>query len=449
MSLEKRSQPDVDHEALEQARGSHNTPRRLLTSRRIKFIFLMLTMLLCETVFLATELSLPHAACPMAAKSTNETLSQQAVSGPENIRFKVIDNGDVENDDDEITRSTRRIINHIMKSSGNAISPRFRVEKRAEPVQTGSDNNDTSSSTASSQSFASSSSLWPSSVSFSASESSEQSSFSSSQSEHSSSSWSSISLSVSSESSTQSSDSASRSSTWSYSYTYSQQDWTQQSSTVPQTSSSEESTSYEEPTSSTEEPTTSSTTSSSTSSTTTTSSSSSSSSSTHTTSTAFSSSSGSYVIVGYTTVVSSATVIAVTTMTTTPTASVSSSSKNNTSASKTKKVAVGCAVGIGVPIIAVLAVVFFIWRRRKAESSTKNYVDSNGRDVGIAIDDDSFLNKLKFWKSSNSGHDFNDALDDDMSLGASASSDTPDSPDTGRTFVVDRPKPIKNELDYF
>lgn len=174
----------------------------------------------------------------------------------------------------------------------------------------------------------------------------------------------------------------------------------------------------------------------------------------------FSSTSGSLVVMGYTTVVNNTTITSLHTVIASPTSAENTGSASKDSGSsglstKDQHIVIGCVVGLGVPIIALIAGAFYWYRRRQTDTTGKNYVDSNGRDVGIAVDGDNILEKLKFWKNNKGAGDFNDdSLDEDFSLDDASESNhdgngTPQSGEsTERSFVVDRAKPIRNQTDH-
>lgn len=170
----------------------------------------------------------------------------------------------------------------------------------------------------------------------------------------------------------------------------------------------------------------------------------------------FSTTSGSFIVMGYTTVIDNSTVTSMHTIVATPTAT-SNSNKSSSSglSTKNKHIVIGCVVGLGVPIIALIAAALFWYKKRNSSPPTgRNYVDSNGRDVGIAVDSDSFMEKLKFWKKNKTVGDFNDdSLDEDFSIDDDArdsNAGTGSSHGTAsneHSFVVDRPKPVRNQPD--
>ncbi|VEU20423.1 DEKNAAC101330 [Brettanomyces naardenensis] len=125
---------------------------------------------------------------------------------------------------------------------------------------------------------------------------------------------------------------------------------------------------------------------------------------------------------------------------------------------KGKNIVIGCVVGLGVPLLAALGAAIWWYRNRKSNPTGRNYVDSNGRDVGIAVDEDSLLGKLKFWKKRKSVGDFHDddSLDEDFSLGEDTTASNNNTGggnsqesngSAGRSFVVDRPKPLRNTTE--
>ncbi|QPG76711.1 hypothetical protein FOA43_004105 [Brettanomyces nanus] len=329
--------------------------------------------------------------------------------------------------DEELQDRMNSIVSHIMKSSNNAIVPRFNLEKR-------DDTGNITASTSFSDTFSSSSSstiLDPSSqttYSFSSSSSSFSSSSYSSWSTSSTFSFDSYSTSQATDDYLTSSNeySAPPSTTWS-STDYSP-------STTSSTQASTSSTFSTTKTSASVTKTTPSSTNSPTPST-------------------FSTSSGSYVVLGYTTVINNSTITSMHTIT----ASATSSPKSSGGLSKKNKhIVIGCVVGIGIPFIVVAAAALFWYRRRMQDPTGRNYVDSNGRDIGISVDDGTLLNKLKFWKKNKSVGDFdNDSLDEDFSIDpsntsnnqAGTNSNSGSSDSAGRSFVVDRPKPLRNATE--
>lgn len=174
---------------------------------------------------------------------------------------------------------------------------------------------------------------------------------------------------------------------------------------------------------------------------------------------AFSSTSGSVIVMGFTTVVNNTTITSLHTVIASPTGAenTGSASKNSGSSglsTEDQHIVIGCVVGLGVPIIAIIAGAFYWYRRKQTDTTGKNYVDSNGRDVGIAVGGDNILEKLKFWKNNRDTGDFNDdSLDEDFSLDDPSESHIDDgTPQSGesteRSFVVDRSKRTRNQTDH-
>lgn len=183
----------------------------------------------------------------------------------------------------------------------------------------------------------------------------------------------------------------------------------------------------------------------------------------------YSSDHGSYVVLGATTIISSGTTVTqFQTVTASPTAVMRSSGIS----SKDKGIAIGVGVGIGVPVVAVIIVVLLLLYRRKQRNSVQNYVDSNGKDAGIAVDDGNILKRgfrhlfigLPTLKNNPRNDDFDDENDDEIinepktnfnanpdtavftrngstAQNKSANNSQQATPSTG--FFVNRPKPLR------
>lgn len=119
---------------------------------------------------------------------------------------------------------------------------------------------------------------------------------------------------------------------------------------------------------------------------------------------------------------------------------------------KNKNIAIGVAIGIGIPVIIIILIILLFLYRRKQMNSVRNYVDSNGRDVGIAVEDGNPIKKTfrrLFYgfptiNNNPTRGDFDDDMPDDMinepkpNLNTNFNNDY--SSNTG--FVVNRPKPL-------
>lgn len=149
----------------------------------------------------------------------------------------------------------------------------------------------------------------------------------------------------------------------------------------------------------------------------TTSSSSSSTTSSSSTVSNYSSNHGSFIVLGSTTIINSASTI---TLFHTITASSTNRAASSGISSKDKGIAIGVGVGIGVPVVAAIIVILLLLYRRKQRNSVRNYVDSNGRDVGIAVDEGNFFKRafrhafmaLPTLKNNPTPGDFDDDNDD-------------------------------------
>mgnify|MGYP004708523387 FL=1 len=109
------------------------------------------------------------------------------------------------------------------------------------------------------------------------------------------------------------------------------------------------------------------------------------------------------------------------TITAAPTANI----RNSGITSRDKSIAIGVGVGVGIPVIAAIIIVSLLLYRRKQQNSVQNYVDSNGKDAGIAVDDGNFFKRtfrhafiglpiLKNNPNNVYGGDFDD--DNDLSV---------------------------------
>lgn len=114
-----------------------------------------------------------------------------------------------------------------------------------------------------------------------------------------------------------------------------------------------------------------------------------------------------------------------------------------------KNIAIGVSVGLGVPILGALAALALIYRRRNQKSSVQNYVDSNGRETGIAVEEGNKFTRAPrraFGSTTLMTHqskgDFDDEdFDEEPNTGAHAAGGPPPSGETG--FVVNRPRPLR------
>lgn len=180
----------------------------------------------------------------------------------------------------------------------------------------------------------------------------------------------------------------------------------------------------------------------------------------------YSSDHGSYIVIGSTTVIGSTNTI---TQFHTITASTDANNKSSGISEKNKNIAIGVGVGIGVPIVATIIILILLFYRRKQQNSVRNYVDSNGRDAGIAVDEGNIFKRafrhafigFPTLQNNPSNDDFDDDLLDGDELvnkngrgrlnsnnaftntedAAIFNSANADKESTG--FVVNRPKPLR------
>ncbi|CAI8509630.1 unnamed protein product [Pichia kudriavzevii] len=125
--------------------------------------------------------------------------------------------------------------------------------------------------------------------------------------------------------------------------------------------------------------------------------------------------------------------------------------------SKNKNIAIGVSIGIGIPLISAIIIVLLLAYRRKQQNSVRNYLDSNGRDAGIAVDEGNFFTRffrrafigLPILRNDPNGGDFDDDLHDDLAhdpkpiFSGKNDSDLFDSnSNSNNGFFVSRPKPL-------
>lgn len=125
---------------------------------------------------------------------------------------------------------------------------------------------------------------------------------------------------------------------------------------------------------------------------------------------------------------------------------------------KNKNIAIGVGVGIGVPVIVVIIITLLFVYRRKKLNSVRNYVDSNGKDVGIAVEEGNPIKKslrrffLGFPTLNNNPDDgdFDDDIPEDLinepkpNIGLNSNTGTTykNNNSINQGFVVNRPKPL-------
>lgn len=178
----------------------------------------------------------------------------------------------------------------------------------------------------------------------------------------------------------------------------------------------------------------------------------------------YSSDHGSYIVIGSTTIIGSTNTV---TQFHTITASANSNNKTSGISEKNKNIAIGVGVGIGVPLIATIIILILLFYRRKQQNSVRNYVDSNGHDAGIAVDEGNIFKRafrhafigFPTLKNKPSNDDFDDDLLDGDELNDkivknvtnsnNAFTNTDDTAlfnslnsDKESGFIVNRPKPL-------
>lgn len=159
---------------------------------------------------------------------------------------------------------------------------------------------------------------------------------------------------------------------------------------------------------------------------------------------------GSYIVVASATVINSASTI---TLYQTLTATANADSVSGVS-QKDKNIAIGVGIGLGIPVIVTILIILLFLYRRKQLNSVRNYVDSNGRDAGIVIEEGNpikkSLRRLFFGfptiKNVPDRGDFDDDNDDiinepkpNIGYGSNYNNDQEN---YGTGFVVNRPKPL-------
>lgn len=125
---------------------------------------------------------------------------------------------------------------------------------------------------------------------------------------------------------------------------------------------------------------------------------------------------------------------------------------------KNKNIAIGVSIGIGIPVIATIIILILLFYRRKQQNSVRNYVDSNGRDAGIAVDEGNIFKRafrhafigLPTLQNNPSNDDFDDELLDDGPKAEFKNNDdaaifnkSTDQSKNSSGFVVNRPKPLR------
>ncbi|GME73974.1 unnamed protein product [Ambrosiozyma monospora] len=93
----------------------------------------------------------------------------------------------------------------------------------------------------------------------------------------------------------------------------------------------------------------------------------------------------------------------------TPSSSLQNSSSNPNAndqnksglSTKNRNIIIGVVVGLGIPILALIAAILFFLYKKKQQSKNR-YVDSNGIDIGYLEFGNSIWDKLCFWRMPSS-----------------------------------------------